>query len=416
MKKRVVMPMPITPEDFGSKGVSPGSCGLYTAIGEVNLIASIRAAGELQSRGTYGAGVMIKGIYPENKNLYALHVMYLNRQIAAELEPLITEHKIGLRHIGEMEPLVKPKMYRKYSLPELRRYFVDNPTPDEMMCREHTDDPNTYVRRLVEEFNTCNRGRARIFSSGKNIGTFVSASDLNTTMEAYDLKQYADYNVGAVMIHMRWPTSIVNSGVWWGIHPIGFLNSNIIHNGDLSSSPSNAQGIEAAGIKSMVGTDSESILLELDNLFVKRNFAYQQIEWAMCQMFPQEEEQLSEDTRMKYQKIVKLNPTLARYKMSGPSSFVAIIRKGGMAHVISGRDRDGLRQLWMGRSSDGKSVIWSSEEKCIYQTAFLTGKEYKAINCEPGKITVFELKENGEIKGAFGDTLEELELKNHSVV
>lgn len=397
----------ITPEDFGSKGVGPGSCGLYAAIGEVDLMASVTAAKELQSRGTFGAGVMIKGIYPEYANLYALHVMYRNRHVAAELEPLFTEHKIGLRHIGEMESLVKPKMYRKYTLPELRRYFVEPPTSDEMLRREHTDNPDIYVRRLVEKFNTRNNGKARIFSSGKGIGVFITASDLETTVDAYNLEQYARQRISAVMIHMRWPTSIVHSGVWWGIHPISFLNSHMIHNGDLSSAPSNAQGLEAAGVTPMIGTDSEAMLLELDDLLVKRDFDYQKIEWAMCQMYPQEEEQLPEETRKIYIDTVKGNPTLSRYKMSGPSSFVSIIRKNNLARVISGRDRDGLRQLWMGRSNDGKSVIWSSEEKCIYITAFLMGKGFKAANCEPGKITVFELKDNGEVNGVFGETLQE---------
>jgi glutamine phosphoribosylpyrophosphate amidotransferase len=157
----------------------------------------------------------------------------------------------------------------------------------------------------------------------------------------------------------------------------------------------------------MIGTDSEAMLLELDDLLIKRDFDYQHIEWAMCQMFPQEEEQLPGETRKAYQEVVKENPTLARYKMSGPSSFVSIIRKNNLARVISGRDRDGLRQLWMGRSADGKTVIWSSEEKCIYQTAYLMGKEFRSINCEPGKITVFELRDNGEVNGVFGETLQE---------
>jgi len=396
----------ITPEDFGANGVGFGSCGLYAAVGEVDLMASIMAARELQSRGTFGAGVLIKGIYPEYAKMYALHIMYRNRHIATELEHHITEHKMGLRHIGEMESLVKPQMYRKYTLPELRRYFVETPTPDEMLRREHTDNPDIYVRRLVEKFNTLNIGKARIFSSGKNVGVFITAGDLQTTMDAYNLEQYARQRVSAVMTHMRWPTSIVDSGVWWGIHPISFLNSHMIHNGDLSSAPSNAQGIEAAGITPMIGTDSEAMLLELDDLLVKRDFDYQQIEWAMCQMFPQEEEQLPEEMRAAYKHVVMENPTLARYKMSGPSSFVSIIRKNNLARVISGRDRDGLRQLWMGRSSDGKTVIWSSEEKCIYQTAYLMGKKFRSINCEPGKITVFELKDNGEVRGVFGETLQ----------
>jgi len=395
----------IRPLDFHPQNLAPGSCGLYAAAGEVDLMASLRAASELQGRGTSGAGVFIKGIYPEYKELYALHVMYFNRDIARELESLFTEHKLGLHHIGEMEAMVEASMYRKFSLPELRRYFVDLPTKDQMLRRYLTVDPDTYVRRVVEKFNTTYVGKARIFSSGKNVGTFVTAYDLKTTIEAYSLSKLASRPITAMMTHMRWPTSIVETGVWYGIHPISFINSHIIHNGDLSSAPSNRQGIEAAGVTQMVGTDSEAILLEVDNLLRGRNMSYQQIEWAMCRMYPQEEEKLSEKERGEYEDIFRNNPELGRFKMSGPSSFVSIIRKDGVARVISGRDRDGLRQLWMGRSKDGKTVIWSSEEKCIYQTAFLTGKKYKSVNCEPGKITVFELNESGVLNGVFGETL-----------
>ena len=400
MKNREIKPL-----DFHPQNLAPGSCGLYASAGEVDLMASLKAASELQGRGTSGAGVFIKGIYPECKDLYALHVMYFNRDIARELENLFTEHKLGLHHIGEMESMVEASMYRKYSLPELRRYFVDLPTKDQMLRRYLTVDPDTYVRRVVEKFNTTYVGKARIFSSGKNVGTFVTAYDLDTTIKAFSLSKFASRPVTAMMTHMRWPTSIVETGVWYGIHPISFINSHIIHNGDLSSAPSNRQGIEAAGVTQMVGTDSEAILLEIDNLLRGRNMSYQQIEWAICRMYPQEEEQLSEKDSAEYNDIFRNNPELSRYKMSGPSSFVSIIRKDGIARVISGRDRDGLRQLWMGRSRDGKTVIWSSEEKCIYQTAFLTGKKYKSTNCEPGKITVFELDENGNLNGVFGETL-----------
>jgi glutamate synthase domain-containing protein 1 len=396
----------ITPGDFGLYGVGPGSCGLYAAIGNVDLMASIKSAMELQERGTNGAGIFIRGIYPDMKEFYAFHVMYLNRDVANELEQLITGHRLGVRHIGEMESLVKPAIYRQYALPELRRYFVTPPTSDEMMRRHYTTDPDIYMRRIVEKFNLRNIGKARIFSSGKNVGTFHTAYNLETTVKTYGLEKYADMNVTAVLTHMRWPTSIVNEGVWYGIHPIGFINSHIIHNGDLSSSPSNKQGVSAAGVQPMVGTDSEAMLLELDNLLIDKDLDYQQIEWAMCQMYPQEEAKLSPETFKEYESLLRDRPEIARFKMSGPSSFVSIIRKNGIARVISGRDRDGLRQLWMGRSDDGKSVIWSSEEKCIYQTAFLSGKNYKSINCEPGRITAFELDDHGNLDGVFGETLQ----------
>lgn len=390
----------ITRADLGASGVAPGACGLYAAVGDVNLQAALKAAETMQARGTFGAGVLLRGVYPRRKDQYAFHVLYRNRDVAKELEPLFTDDKIGMRHFGEMEPLVTPEAYRKYELPEMRRYFLMPPTEDEMMRRTHSRTADEHVRRIVERFNQRYMGEARIFSSGKNTGAFITALELKDTIEIFDLYQYEDRPITAIMIHMRWPTSIVSSGIWWGAHPISFLNSAIIHNGDLSSSASNRQGLEGAGVPRMVGTDSEAILLEVDDLLVKRKLSYQEAEWIMCQKFPNELYTLDDHTKDDYLRLVS-DPILARYKMSGPSSFVALIGN----KVIAGRDRDGLRQLWMGRSDDGKTVIWGSEEKVIYHSSWIAEKNFESINCEPGRLIAYEIQEDGSIKEAFGETL-----------
>jgi glutamate synthase domain-containing protein 1 len=386
--------------DCGSDGVGPGFCGLYAAIGDVHLIASLEAAKTMQERGTYGAGVLLRGIYPKRANYFAFHVMYRNREVAKELEHLFEEGKLGLRHFGEMEPLVTAEAYRKFDLPEMRRYFMSAPTQDEMMRKMHTTDERVFVRKVVESFNNRYMGDARIFSSGKNMGVFVTAMTLADTIETFDLEQYADKPINALLTHMRWPTSIVGTGVWWGVHPISILNSAIVHNGDLSSAPSNQQGLEAAEVKRCVGTDSEAILLEIDDLIDKRGLSYQQTEWLLCQKFPKELDVLSPEERASYEQLVS-DPIMMRYKMSGPSSFIALIDN----KIIAGRDRDGLRQLWMGRSDDGKTIIWGSEEKVIYQSAWIAGKNFKSVNCEPGRLVAYEFKEDGSIEGVFGETL-----------
>ncbi len=390
----------VTRADCGADGVGPGACGLYAAIGEVNLKAALESAKTMQERGTFGAGVMLRGIYPHRANYYAFHVMYRNKSIAKQLEPLFTDRGLGMQQFGDKEPLFTPESYRKYALPQMERYFMSVPTKDDMMRIAQTSVEYEFVRKVVERFNKEYMGDARIFSSGKNVGTFITAMELQDTIEVFDLYQYADRPLTAFMSHMRWPTSIVSSGIWWGAHPISFLNSAIIHNGDLSSSPSNKQGLEAANVPRQIGTDSEAMLLELENLLVGRAKNYQKAEWIMCQKFPAELVAMDDNIRAEY--LAEINdPVLARYKMSGPSSFVAIIG----SKVIAGRDRDGLRQLWMGRSNDGKTVIWGSEEKVIYHSAWIAKKDFKAINCEPGRLIAYELQYDGSIKGVFGETL-----------
>lgn len=390
----------ISPGDCGANGVGPGACGLYTAIGEVNLHAALQAAKTMQERGTFGAGILLRGCYPKRKNYFAFHVLFRNREVARELEPLFTEEKVGMRHYGEMEPLVEAEMYRKYDLPEMRRYFMIPPGQDVMLRRKHTDNEYEYVRRVVEEYNQTHMGQSRIFSSGKDVGNFLTALTLEDTIRAFNLYQYESAPLTAIMAHMRWPTKIVDTGVWWGAHPISFLNSAVVHNGDLSSAQSNRQGLEAASVERMVGTDSEAILLEVDDLVTRRGFSMREVEWVMCQKFPKELSALEQDERSAYLKKVG-DPILSRYKMSGPSSFIAIVGD----KVIAGRDRDGLRQLWMGRSDDGKTVIWGSEEKVIYQTAWMVEKRFRAINCEPGKLVAFELSGEGKITDLYGETL-----------
>ena len=391
---------PITKADCGSEGVGPGACGLYAAAGEVDLNAALEATKTMQARGTFGAGVLLQGIYPKRAHLYAFHVIYRNRDVRKQLEPLFTDQKLGMRPFGDPEPLATPEAYRKYDLPEMRRYFMAPPTEDEMLRRWHTNSENLFVRMVVEDFNREYMGAARIFSSGKNLGVFITAMQLEDTIEILDLYQYAEKPLSVIMIHMRWPTSIVSSGVWWGAHPINIINSAIVHNGDLSSSPSNRQGLEAESVARSVGTDSEAILLEVDDLLVKRGFSYQQAEWVMCQKFPKELETLDQSELAEYKRILS-DPILARFKMSGPSSFVALVGKS----IIAGRDRDGLRQLWMGRSEDGKTVIWGSEEKVIYQSAWLAKKNFKSVNCEPGRLIAYEMDDDRAIKGVYGETL-----------
>ncbi len=391
----------ISREDCGSDGIAPGACGLYAAIGAVDLNAALKAAMTMQERGTFGAGVMLRGIYPKRTQYYAFHVLYRTRKVAKELEPIFTEQRAGLRQFGEMEPLVTPEAYRKYRLPDMRRYFMTSPTRDEMQTRAHTEDEDSFIRATVEEFNRKYMGDARIFSSGKNMGVFPTALKLKDTIEVFDLMQYAQKPINAILIHMRWPTSIVDSGVWWGIHPISILNSSIVHNGDLSSSPSNRQGLVSADVDRSVGTDSEAILLELDNLVRKRNLDYRQIEWVMCQKFPKELDRLDPEEREAYLKLVA-DPVLARFKMSGPSSFIGIIDDT----VFVGRDRDGLRQLWMGESDDGRLAIWGSEEKVIYQSAWLAERKFSSVSCDPGRIMVYKIDEEGCISHKYGQWIE----------
>ncbi|MGA1861552.1 hypothetical protein OWM07_01505 [Deferribacter thermophilus] len=372
----------ISVEEFsgGEKGLPLGACGLISAFGEFKLSPLLKAAMCLQYRGRAGAGVTLKGIYKDN-DFYVFHIMFRNQTKVRELEKVIEEWGV---HILDSQDLVKKKFYFEYDLPIIKRYFVTPPTREEMLYRERIDDEYRYIRKHVTLFNKTFMDDARIFSSSKENGTFLTAFELLDTIKIYELEQYEDWFYDGCLIHLRWPTS-QGRGLWWGPQPISFGEVAGIHNGHLSSDKSNAIALEQLGIDLHVGTDSEAIFLEVDYL-LNNGFSIEEIEWILCRKFPQEISEMEEEKRERYFQVVN-DPYLSRMKMSGPATAIVLVKD----YVLGFTDRDHLRPFSIGFND--KVAFLGSEQRAVVSAAYFMGEQLdKVYDPAAGKVVAFEVK------------------------
>jgi glutamate synthase domain-containing protein 1 len=376
----------ISVEEFsgGKNGLPEGACGLLGVAGKFKLSSIINSAACLQYRARTGAGITIKGLYKE-LNFYVLHIMYRNQYKVLELEKALDEW--GIR-ILEAHDLVARKYYYEYDLPIIKSYYITPPSEDEMMYREKIGDANYYIRNQVTKFNSLYMDDARIFSSSKENGTFLTAFQLEDTVKIYDILQYEDSFYDACLVHLRWPTTR-GRGLWWGPQPISLGELAGIHNGHLSSDKANAKALEQLGIQIHVGTDSESIFLMADYL-IENNYSLEDIEWILCRKFPQEVEEMEINKQERYYKIIN-DAILNKMKMSGPATAIVL-----NDDIIMGfTDRDHLRSFSIGYNDN--VAIMASEQRAILSASYFLDESLNELyDPEAGKIVAFKV-ENGKI-------------------
>lgn len=376
------VPVDISVRDFcgGEDGLPYGACGLLAAAGDFSLSALLKSARCLQYRGRTGAGITIKGLYKGNK-FYVFHIMYRSHAKVKELESVIESWGV---HIIEEQDMIPKRYYYEYDLPIIKRYFVTPPSVEEMMYRERIKDDYEFILRNVSRFNKIFMEDARIFSSSKENGTFLTAFELNDTIKIYDILQYEDHYYEACLIHLRWPTSS-GRGLWWGPQPISLGEIAGIHNGHLSSDKSNAIALEQLGIHLHVGTDSEAIFREVDYL-LRNGFSMKDIELVIARKFPQEVENMSEDERLRYNMIMQ-SPILRRMNMSGPATAIVLVGD----YLIGFTDRDHLRSFSVGYSD--KVVFMGSEQRAIVSAAYFMEEELdKVYDPDAGKVLGFKIE------------------------
>ncbi|RMG60270.1 MAG: hypothetical protein D6713_03475 [Deltaproteobacteria bacterium] len=364
----------------GERGIPGGACGLLAAAGNIELLPLISSAGCLQYRARTGAGVTLKGIY-RDQPFYIFHVMFRTEGKRKELEAWFTSYGI---HLLEREEMVKRKFYYEYDMPRMVKYTVSPPSREEMLEIAKHDDPDRYVTERVMEFNSRFRDDARIFSSSRDSGTFLTAFELADTIKIFEIEKYSSESIDALQVHVRWPTS-AGRGLWWGPQPIALFNISGIHNGHLSSDRANARALEQLGIRMQVGTDSEAIFLEVAHL-VQEGYSLQEIEWIMAQKFPEELLSMDEEERKRYEELTR-HPIYSQFKMSGPSTAIVLVDD----ILVGITDRDHLRPFAVGEGED--FVILASEERAVISGAYYMGKDVSLFTPEAGKVVGYRIKE-----------------------
>jgi glutamate synthase domain-containing protein 1 len=364
----------------GEAGLAKGACGLLGVAGDFRLEAVLKAARCLQYRGRAGAGVTLKGLYKDT-NFYNFHIMFRKKDNIQELEDVISSW--GMRILDKFD-MVQKKYYYEYDLPIIMHYSVIPPSVDEMLYREKIDDERLYMVKMVSRFNKAFMHDARIFSSSKYNGTFLTAFELQDTIDVYNLHQFEDHYYEACLIHLRWPTS-AGQGLWWGPQPISLGEVAGAHNGHLSSDVSNARALEQLDIHLHVGTDSECIFLEVEYL-LRKGYSLQEIEWIICRKFPEELAGMTAEDLERYKHITG-SPVLGRMKISGPATAIIMVDN----NIVGLTDRDHLRSFSIGVND--RVALMGSEQRAVISAAYFMNEELTMSDPEAGRIVGFEVKD-----------------------
>lgn len=290
-----------------------------------------------------GGGFAAYGIYPEYKELYALHIFYNDNEDRVECERFLKDSF----EIVKAENIPIRKIPEITDVPYIWRYFV---APLSSVLSRLQLDEKEYVARTVMHINTDLNG-AYVFSSGKNMGTFKAVGFPEDVGRFYRLEEYEGYSWTA---HGRYPTN--TPGWWGGAHPFSLLDYSVVHNGEISSYDANRRYIEMFGYKCTLQTDTEVIAYIADYLLRRQKLTLSETASVIAAPFwstIDKKEPLDKD-RLEY--LRKIYPSLL---ITGPFSIILGFTGGLMAL----NDRLKLRSMVTAKKDD--KVYIASEEAAI---------------------------------------------------
>lgn len=324
-----------------------------------DIIRSIEMM-HLRSNGL-GGGFAAYGIYPEYKELYALHVFYEGKRSREECEAFINEH-FDVVNLSKIPTRKTPKIQDE---PLIWRYFVE---PLHTKLAESQLDADTFVSRCVIRVNSGIDG-AYIFSSGKNMGVFKAVGYPEDVGEFYRLEDYKGYCWTA---HGRYPTN--TPGWWGGAHPFALLDRSVVHNGEISSYDANRRAIEMHGYHCDLLTDTEVITYIIDYLVRRKGLSYEETASVIAAPFwstiagkdPEEQKRLA-----------YLRSVFSGLLITGPFSILV----GFSGGIMALNDRLKLRSMVVGEKGD--TVYIASEESAIRRIAPDLDKLWAPLGGEP---------------------------------
>jgi glutamate synthase domain-containing protein 1 len=321
------------------------ACGLFGILDTSGrpMAASdiVRAMANMHDRSNgLGGGFAVYGIYPEQADLYALHIMYMRDDARPQAEAILNAHFT----IALAEPVPTRSTARLSNPPDFWRYFV-SPKSD------HRQGPNDdFVIEQVMRVNTGVPG-AFVFSSGKDMAVFKGIGYPEDIAEYFRLDDYRGYMwVG----HGRFPTN--TPGWWGGAHPFNILDWTVVHNGEISSYGINVRYLEMFGYHCTMQTDTEVVAYAVDLLVRRHGLPVEVAADILAPPFWSDIEREDEETQALQRALRQVYGSLL---LNGP--FTVIIAHQG--EMIGLTDRIRLRPLTA--AVKGDRLYLSSEEASI---------------------------------------------------
>ena len=290
-----------------------------------------------------GGGFAAYGIYPEYKDLYALHIFYDNNEARTACEALLKDSF----EIVKAENIPIRKIPEITDVPLILRYFV---APLSSVLSRLQLDEREYMARTVMHINTRLDG-AYVFSSGKDMGVFKAVGYPEDVGRFYRLEEYEGYSWTA---HGRYPTN--TPGWWGGAHPFSLLEYSVVHNGEISSYDANRRCIEMYGYRCTLQTDTEAITYIADYLLRQQGLTLEETASVIAAPFWStiQDKSPEEAARLTY-----LRTVYSSLLVTGPFSIILGFNGGLMAL----NDRLKLRSMVVGEKED--KVFIASEEAAI---------------------------------------------------
>ena len=290
-----------------------------------------------------GGGFAGYGIYPQYKDLYALHFFFNNRDTRKACEAMLKEDF----EVVQSEIIPTRTIKEITDKPIIWRYFV-SPLSSRMSALQI--DEKEFVVRCAMKINSTVKD-AYVFSCGKNMGTFKAVGFPEDVGRFYQLDEYEGYSWTA---HGRYPTN--TPGWWGGAHPFTLLDYSIVHNGEISSYDANRRFIEMFGYKCTLQTDTEVITYIFDYLLRRQGLSLEEAASVVAAPFWSTIAGRDAETA---KKLSYLRTVYSSLLITGPFSIVLGFDGGLMAL----NDRLKLRSMVTGEKDD--LVFIASEEAAI---------------------------------------------------
>ena len=327
----------------------PSGCAIAAVISREGRRMSgekiVRAMKPMHERSNgLGGGFAAYGIYPEYKELYALHLFFDSRATRKECEAFLKEYF----EVAKSENIPTRKIPTITDEPIIWRYFVA-PLPSVLANLQL--DERELVARIVMRINAQMKG-AYVFSSGKNMGTFKAVGYPEDVGVFYRLEEYRGYCWTA---HGRYPTN--TPGWWGGAHPFTLLDYSIVHNGEISSYDANRRFIEMFGYKCTLQTDTEVITYIMDYLLRVQGLTLEEAAHVVAAPFWSTI--AAEPDPARKEELTYLRTVFPSLLVTGPFSIVLGFDGGLMAL----NDRLKLRSMVVAEKED--RVYVASEEAAI---------------------------------------------------
>jgi len=260
---------------FTKKRSLEGGCGVIGLIGSEKLKGNciIRPCEQMRNRGNgKGGGVAAVGLFDEYKDLYALHISFLDEKARGPVEKKFIESVFQVSHAEKQKSMddyretgltVNPPVVWRYFVrvkPEQLEQFAEKNKITKVSAAEDEFVFQNSFRLNAEYYENRQDPRAFVLSHGRNLMILKGVGYAEEIARYYRLEEtLAHIWIG----HQRYPT---RGRVWHpgGAHPFAGLHEALVHNGDFANYHAVCEYLRQWGLVPQFITDTEVSVLLFD--------------------------------------------------------------------------------------------------------------------------------------------------------